>query len=107
MNVEGMLPFEDEVAAYIKETDNHVIVPCDTVFEGDDLVASGVQMQAESVEDDGVGISFNVYVYNVQPYVVIDYKPEKTGKVMRLQSQKENGQTVQKQILQIQNQIQR
>ena len=73
MNVEGMLPFEDEVAAYIKETDNHVMYRVTPVFEGDDLVASGVQMQAESVEDDGVGISFNVYVYNVQPYVVIDY----------------------------------
>lgn len=74
MNVEGMLPFEDEVAAYIKETDNHVMYRVTPVFEGDDLVASGVQMQAESVEADGVGISFNVYVYNVQPYVVIDYK---------------------------------
>lgn len=74
MNVEGMLSFEDEVAAYIKETDNHVMYRVTPVFEGDDLVASGVQMQAESVEDDGVGISFNVYVYNVQPYVVIDYK---------------------------------
>ena len=74
MNVEGMLPFEDEVAAYIKETDNHGMYRVTPVFEGDDLVASGVQMQAESVEDDGVGISFNVYVYNVQPYVVIDYK---------------------------------
>jgi len=74
LNVEGMLPFEDEVAAYIKETDNHVMYRVTPVFEGDDLVASGVQMQAESVEDDGVGISFNVYVYNVQPYVVIDYK---------------------------------
>lgn len=74
MNVEGMLPFEDEVAAYIKETDNHVMYRVTPVFEGDDLVASGVQMQAESVEDDGVEISFNVYVYNVQPYVVIDYK---------------------------------
>ena len=74
MNVEGMLPFEDEVAAYIEETDNHVMYRVTPVFEGDDLVASGVQMQAESVEDEGVGISFNVYVYNVQPYVVIDYK---------------------------------
>ena len=74
MNVEGMLPFEEEVAAYIKETDNHVMYRVTPVFERDDLIASGVQMQAESVEDDGAGISFNVYVYNVQPYVVIDYK---------------------------------
>ena len=74
MNVEGMLPFEDEVAAYIKETDNHVMYRVTPVFEGDDLIASGVQMQAESVEDDGAGISFNVYVYNVQPYVVIYYR---------------------------------
>ena len=74
MNVEGMLPFEDEVAAYIKETDNHVMYRVTPVFEGDDLIASGVQMQAESVEDDGAAISLNVYVYNVQPYVVIDYR---------------------------------
>ena len=74
LNVTGMLKFEDQVADYVNETNHHVLYRVTPVFEGDDLVASGVQMQAESVEDDGVGISFNVYVYNVQPYVVIDYK---------------------------------
>lgn len=73
MNVEGMLPFEDMVADYVHETDNHVMYRVTPVFEGDDLVASGVQMEAESVEDDGEGVSFNVYVYNVQPDITIDY----------------------------------
>ena len=73
MNVEGMLPFEDMVADYVHETHNHVMYRVTPVFEGDDLVASGVQMEAESVEDDGEGVSFNVYVYNVQPDITIDY----------------------------------
>lgn len=73
MNVEGMLPFEGMVADYVHETDNHVMYRVTPVFEGDDLVASGVQMEAESVEDDGEGVSFNVYVYNVQPDITIDY----------------------------------
>ena len=73
MNTEGMLPFENMVADYVHETDNHVMYRVTPVFEGDDLVASGVQMEAESVEDDGKGICFNVYVYNVQPEITIDY----------------------------------
>lgn len=73
MNVEGMLPFEDMVADYVHETENHVMYRVTPVFEGDDLVASGVQMEAESVEDEGEGICFNVYVYNVQPDITIDY----------------------------------
>lgn len=73
MNTEGMLPFEDMVAEYVHETENHVLYRVTPVFEGDDLVASGVQMEAESVEDNGEGISFNVYVYNVQPDITIDY----------------------------------
>lgn len=73
MNMEGMLPFENEVADYIRETDNHVLYRVTPVFEGEDLVASGVQMEAESVEDNGEGISFNVYVYNIQPDITIDY----------------------------------
>lgn len=55
-----MLPFEDEVADYVKETDNHVLYRVTPVFDGDNLVASGVQMEAESVEDDGAGVKFNV-----------------------------------------------
>ena len=73
MNTEGMLPFENMVAEYVRETDNHVMYRVTPVFEGDDLVASGVQMEAESVEDDGAGICFNIYVYNVQPEIIIDY----------------------------------
>ena len=80
MNTEGMLPFENMVADYIKETGNHVMYRVTPVFEGENLVASGVQMEAESVEDQGADLSFNVYVYNVQPGVEIDYKPEKAGR---------------------------
>ena len=74
MNTEGMLPFENMVADYIKETGNHVMYRVTPVFEGENLVASGVQMEAESVEDQGADLSFNVYVYNVQPGVESDYK---------------------------------
>lgn len=73
MNVEGMLPFENLVADYIKETGNHVLYRVTPVFEGDNLVASGVFMEAESVEDRGEGVLFYVYCYNVQPGVSIDY----------------------------------
>lgn len=73
MNVDGMLPFENMVADYVKETGNHVMYRVTPVFEGDNLLASGVQMEAKSVEDDGEGICFNVYVYNVQPGIRIDY----------------------------------
>lgn len=73
LNVNGMLPFENMVADYIKETNNHVLYRVTPVFIGDNLVASGVLMEAESVEDNGEGILFNVYCYNVQPGIVIDY----------------------------------
>lgn len=73
MNVDGMLPFENMVADYIKETGSHVMYRVTPVFSGDDLVAQGVQMEAYSVEDDGDGICFNVFCYNVQPGVTIDY----------------------------------
>lgn len=73
MNTEGMLPFENMVAAYVEETGNHVMYRVTPIFEGDNLVASGVQMEAKSVEDNGAGICFNVYVYNVQPGIEIDY----------------------------------
>ena len=73
MNVDGMLPFENLVADYVKETENHVLYRVTPIFEGDNLVASGVQMEAQSVEDKGEGVCFNVYVYNNQPGVTIDY----------------------------------
>lgn len=80
LNVDGMLPFENMVADYVKETGNHVLYRVTPIFKGDDLVARGVQMEAYSVEDEGAGIEFNVFVYNNQPGVVIDYK---TGKSHR------------------------
>lgn len=73
MNTEGMLPYENQVADYVKETKNHVLYRVTPIFEGNNLVASGVLMEAESVEDQGEGICFCVYVYNCQPGIVIDY----------------------------------
>ena len=74
MNVEGMLSFENEVDDYLEEySQNHVLYRVTPIFEENNLVASGVQMEAYSVEDNGQGVCFNVYVYNVQPGIVIDY----------------------------------
>ena len=73
LNVDGMLPFENMVADYIKETNNHVLYRVTPVFSGDNLVASGVHMEAKSVEDNGDGILFNVYCFNAQPGIAIDY----------------------------------
>ncbi len=74
MNVDGMLPFENMVADYVKETKNHVLYRVTPIFEGDNLLASGVIMEAMSMEDNGEGILFNVYCYNVQPNVSINYE---------------------------------
>ena len=73
LNVTGMLPFENMVADYIHETGNHVLYRVTPIFDGTDLVARGVLMEGWSVEDSGEGICFNVYCYNVQPGVTIDY----------------------------------
>lgn len=73
LNIKGMLPFENMVADYVKETGNHVLYRVTPIFEGENLVAKGVQMEAKSVEDDGEGICYNVFCYNSQPGVVIDY----------------------------------
>lgn len=73
LNVDGMLPFENMVADYVKETDNHVLYRVTPIFNGNNLVASGVEMEAMSVEDRGEGILFHVYCYNVQPGITIDY----------------------------------
>lgn len=74
LNTEGMLPFENKVAEYIdKNENNHVLYRVTPIFKGNNKLASGVQMEAWSVEDDGRGIHFNVYCYNVQPGIVIDY----------------------------------
>lgn len=90
MNVEGMLPFENLVADYVKETGNHVLYRSTPVFEGDNLVASGVVMEALSVEDDGEGVCFHVYVYNVQPGIEIDYS---TGKSWESRQTPEAGES--------------
>ena len=74
LNTEGMLPFEYMVADYIKETGNHVLYRVTPLFDGNNLVATGVQMEAESVEDKGDGILYNVFCYNIQPGITIDYK---------------------------------
>lgn len=80
MNVEGMLPFEEEVARYLDRNDNHVLYRVTPIFEGNNLVASGVLMEAYSIEDNGSGICFCVYCYNVQPGVTIDYRTGKNRK---------------------------
>lgn len=73
LNVEGMLPFENMVADYVKETGNHVLYRVTPIYEGNELVARGVQMEGWSVEDEGEGICFNVYCYNNQPGIEINY----------------------------------
>ena len=73
MNVDGMLPYENMVDDYIEETGNHVMYRVTPIFEGTNLVANGVQMEALSVEDGGAGISFNVFIPNTQPGIEIDY----------------------------------
>ena len=73
LNISGMLPFENMVADYIKETENHVAYRITPIYQGNNLLASGVQMEAYSVEDNGAGICFNVYCYNVQPNITINY----------------------------------
>lgn len=72
-NVNGMLPFENIVRQYIEETDNHVLYRVTPLFYGEDLVARGVLMEAYSLEDSGKGICFNVFIYNIQPGITIDY----------------------------------
>ena len=74
-NVNGMLPFENKVADYIKENENnHVLYRVTPIFKNDNLLASGVEIEAYSVEDSGQGVCFNVFIYNVQPGITIDYK---------------------------------
>ena len=85
LNVDGMLEFEESTGNYVRETGNHVLYRVTPIFKGKELVARGVHMEAQSIEDNGKGIQFNVYCYNVQPRVIIDYK---TGKA-RLESEKQ------------------
>ena len=88
LNVEGMLPFENKVADYVNATGNHVLYRVRPIFKGSDLVARGVQMEAKSVEDNGKGISFNVYCYNVQPGIRINYKDGSSRAESKVQKNK-------------------
>ena len=74
MNAGTMLDFENEVADYIRKTNNHVLYRATPIFEDDNLIASGVHLEALSIEDNGEGIKFNVYLYNIQDGIEIDYK---------------------------------
>ncbi len=73
LNVDGMLPFENQVAEYVKQENGHVLYRVTPIFKENNLVANGVQMEAESIEDKGEKVKFNVYAYNVQPNIKIDY----------------------------------
>ncbi|WP_297181949.1 DNA/RNA non-specific endonuclease [uncultured Enorma sp.] len=73
MNTEGMLPFENEVVDYVDRTGGRVLLRVEPVFEGDELVCRGVHMETRSLDDGGLGVAFNVFCYNVQPGVGIDY----------------------------------
>lgn len=74
MNTTGMLEWENQVADYVKETENHVLYRVTPIFEGDNLLATGVEIEAKSIEDDGKGVQFHVFVYNVQEGIEIDYQ---------------------------------
>ena len=74
LNIDGMLSFENDIAEYVEETNNHVLYRVTPIFHDDDLVASGLIMEAKSIEDNGEGICFCVYAYNEQPGIIIDHK---------------------------------
>ena len=83
-NAEGMLSFEEQVGDYVRRTGYHVLYRVTPRFEGDNLVASGVEMEARSIEDEGKGVCFHVFVYNVQPGVKIDYKTGESSSVQKM-----------------------
>ena len=74
LNIEGMLPFENLIADYVKDSGNHVLYRVTPIYDGDNLLATGVQMEGFSIEDNGAEICFNVFAYNAQPYIDINYK---------------------------------
>ena len=94
MNVQGMLPYEDDLVDFIESTGFHVMYRVTPVFDGNNLVASGVLMEAKSVEDFGKGLQYCVYAYNVQPGIVIDYRTGKS-RLASDQSESPNGQDTQ------------
>lgn len=93
LNVEGMLPFENEIADYVSETDNHVLYRVTPIYESENLVASGVQMEAKSLEDNGKGVTFNVYCYNAQPGIEIDYATGESHKTDTAAESKETNKS--------------
>lgn len=95
-NVEGMLPFENMVADYVRETGNHVMYRVTPIFEGTNLLATGVHMEAYSVEDGGFGVSFNVFIYNVQDGISIDYA---TGESSRMELSSEDTDDAEKKFV--------
>ena len=94
LNIEGMLPFEDMIADYVKETGNHVMYRVTPIFRGVNLLCDGVQMEAYSVEDSGEGISFNIFAYNAQPQVEINYLTGESALISSMLSDGENFGTV-------------
>lgn len=93
MNVKGMLPFENKVAEYVKKTGNHVLYRVTPIFEGDNLLCLGVQMEAWSVEDNGKGVCFHVFCYNVQPGIGIDYETGESWEIVELEMEGNTGET--------------
>lgn len=91
LNVEGMLPFENQVADYVRETGNHVLYRATPVFSGEELVARGVELEAWSVEDGGEGVCFHVWCYNAQPGVSIDYATGESVLTAQLEEEKRTG----------------
>lgn len=91
LNVEGMLPFENQVADYVRQTGNHVLYRATPVFSGEELVARGVELEAWSVEDRGEGVCFHVWCYNAQPGVSIDYATGESVLTAQLEEEKRTG----------------
>lgn len=94
LNIEGMLPFENMVADYIQETDNHVLYRVTPIFEGNNLLANGVLMEGYSVEDKGAGVSYCVFAYNVQPGIEIDYATGESKLADSAQQEEQKAATV-------------
>ncbi len=87
LNIDGMLPFENMVADYVKETENHVLYRVTPMFKNDNLLATGVLMEAYSVEDNGDGICYNVFCYNAQPGIFIDYATGDSSEVSTVEDE--------------------
>ncbi len=94
LNMDGMLPFENLIADYVNETGNHVLYRVTPIFEGNNLLATGVQMEGYSVEDNGTEICFNIFAYNAQPDIIIDYATGESKLASSIKIEKPNEETV-------------